>query len=408
MRFEAKLHYRVGIGTLRSAGIDTTPYSRKCWANQEKIFPMEISCPYIFSEKPVNIRLTVLVDHYPLFHAAIEVDDETIGGKIQERVIRYSIENNGQTLAEQEHKLLFAKIDEILKRDGTTSEKLQRESVILSRPTLESLMQLCEETEYGNQGSVYWIFWHPVIAKTDKAFVGRWMLKIFTKYLFERGDISVNLDKLAVPEIADDLIQLIKDRRYDGFNRGALCEALVKTKDSRATEVVASVLNEDGVTRWALECLGKLHAREHIEAIRKFVRHSNSEIRREAKKTLKKLGFPVETPPPPIHLMKNRRALPKNLEEWSVGLDIEDLKPTLEKLAQCVEEGFGTKEIAEVIGIADEMKHNQTKSFCFPIIAKERETELWLIIFMDDIDSPDLAVHANSEVIQKFSSVVIL
>jgi hypothetical protein len=241
-----------------------------------------------------------------------------------------------------------------------------------------------------------------------QGFRGRWVLKFFVKYPFERGDISLNLDKLAVPEIADDLIQIIKDRRYDGFCRGALCRALIKTKDSRVTEVIASALDEDGVTRWALECLGKLRAREHVEAIRKFVRHPNSEIRREAKKTLKKLGFPVEIPLLPIHLVKNRRALPKNLEEWSAGLDIEDLKLTLEKLAQCVEEGFGTKEIAEVIGVADEMKHNQTKSFCFPIIVKERENELWLIILMDDIDSPDLAVHANSEVIQKFSSVVSL
>jgi hypothetical protein len=412
MRFEVKLPQRLGIWALRRAGLDTSTYSQRWFdvIDGKASYPIEISCPYISSEKPINIRLTVFVHHHPLFHVAVEVDDDIIGGKIQEQIVRYSIDNDGEAIAEQEHRLLFAKIDDILKRDGTTSEILQRKSVILSRPTLELLMQLCEEAaEYGRQGSIYWIFWHPVIAKADKVFVARWMVKFFTseKDPFERGQISVNLDRLAVPEIADDLIQLIKDRRY-GYARGGLCMTLAKTKDPRSAEVIASVLDEEGVTRWALECLGKLRAHAYVEAIRKFVRHPNSEIRREAKKALKKLGFSVDTPPPPIHLVKNRSSLPKGLEEWSANLDIENVKPTLEKLAQCVEEGFGTKEITEVIGVVDEMKHDQTKSFCFPIIAKKRENELWLIIFMDDIDSPDLAIHANSEVIQKFSSIVTL
>jgi hypothetical protein len=193
----------------------------------------------------------------------------------------------------------------------------------------------------------------------------------------------------AVLEAKNDKAYAKADRAFDkamrgggeGFSRGALCMALVKTKDSRATEVIVFVLGEEGVTRWALECLGKLRAREYVETIKKFLNHKNSDVRREAKKTLKKLGFPIETPPLPVHLTKNQRSLPKGFEEWSMNLDIEDLKPTLEKLAQCVEDGFGAKEIAEVIGITDEMKHNQTKSFCFPIIARNRETELWLIIF---------------------------
>jgi hypothetical protein len=62
MRFEAKLHYQLGIGTLRSARIDTKKYSR-WWANEEKIHPIEISCPYIFSEETVNIDSPDLAVH---------------------------------------------------------------------------------------------------------------------------------------------------------------------------------------------------------------------------------------------------------------------------------------------------------------------------------------------------------
>jgi hypothetical protein len=121
---------------------------------------------------------------------------------------------------------------------------------------------------------------------------------------------------------------------------------------------------------------------------------------------MKKLGFPVEAPPPAVHLVKDRRSLPKELEEWSSNLDLSDLKPTLEKLGKCIENGFSVREIAEVVGVADEMKHNQTKFFCFPIISGDREIELWLELFMDDIDSPDLAIHSNPRVIQKFCSLV--
>ena len=343
-----------------------------------------------------------------LFYAAFEVDDEPIGRQIQKKAVRYSIENNGEALEEQEHKALFSKIDNILQRDGVTSSEIQRSCVNLSRQTLELLMRLCEEAaETGRQNSVYWVFWHPVIAKTDKVFVSRWMVRFFEseKDPFERAQISVNLDKLAVPEIADDLIRLIKDRRY-GDARGGLCTALAKTRDTRAAEVIASVLGQEDVTRWALECLGKLQAVQHLEEIKRYLRHPNSDISREAKKTMKKLGFPIELPPPAVHLIKNRRTVPKGLEEWSLNLDLGNLKPTLEKLGQCIDDGFGVREIDEVAGVADAMKHDQTKLFCFPIISDQREKELWLELFMDDIDSPDLSIHSVPEVVGRFSSLV--
>lgn len=412
MRFEIRLPERITIWVLGRAGLETNAYQQRWWDvfKGKASYPIEISCPYVFSEKPMSVRLKVFAHDDALFHAAIEVDDDAIGRQIQEKVVRYSIENNGEAVDAREHKLLFSKIDNILKRDGVTSSEIESQDsrVKLSRQTLELLMKLCDEaSDTGRQHSVYWIFWYPVIGTADKAFVARWMVGFFASERdpFERAQISVNLEKLAVPEIADDLIRLIKDRRY-GDARGGLCLTLVKTRDPRAAEVIASVLGEEGVTRWALECLGKLRAVHYLEEIRKYIRHPNPDISREAKKTMKKLGFPVEAPPPPVHMVKKRRSLPNGFEEWGLNLDLNDLKPTLEKLGRCVNYGFGVKEIAEVVGVANEMKHDQTKFFCFPIISGDRETELWLEIFMDDIDSPDLAVHSKPEVIRKFSSLV--
>ncbi len=124
------------------------------------------------------------------------------------------------------------------------------------------------------------------------------------------------------------------------------------------------------------------------------------------RKPLKKMGWPIETPSAPVHLVKGRRSLPKGLEEWSSNLDMEELEPTLQALAKGIEDGFGPKEIAEVAAVADDMKPEQTKVFCFPIFANGKQGELWVIVFMDDEASPDLAIHASAEVIKKLNATL--
>jgi hypothetical protein len=158
----------------------------------------------------------------------------------------------------------------------------------------------------------------------------------------------------------------------------------------------------------AVECLAKLRARQCVGAIEKFARHRDPDVRRAVTKAVRKFGVAVAMPPPPIHLVKNRKFLPKGLTEWSANLDFENLEPVLQKLAKCVETGFGVQEIGEVIGVAEIMRPDQTKAFRFPITAKGKPSELWLVIFMDDIDSPDLEIHGSAEVIQNFEATAPL
>ena len=133
---------------------------------------------------------------------------------------------------------------------------------------------------------------------------------------------------------------------------------------------------------FCLDALGKTRgAEKYIPQIQKFL----SDARRAAKKLLKKLGAPVEIPPAPVHLVKGNPAVPKGLEEWSTNLDMDDLAPTLQKLAARVEQGFGQTEIAEVIAVAEEMKVNQTKISRFPIKTGGDKGEVWISVFMDDI-----------------------
>ena len=48
------------------------------------------------------------------------------------------------------------------------------------------------------------------------------------------------------------------------------------------------------------------------------------------------------------------------------------------------------------------------RRFGSPSLRKDRRSELWVVIFMDDIGSPDDYVHGRPELIQKFAATVDL
>lgn len=414
MRFSIRLADRLSVWAMRAAGLTTVNYQQLYFDVLEKKakLPADVSSRYFLAETPVNVRVTV--DSFGPFvaYSQIEVDDESIGRKIQEKLVHYSEENRGISVSNREREEVDKRINRILESEGISLQDGSTGQITLTRRAQEGLMQLCEEVEHAHRWGVLFQFTKSVIPKQDSRFVATWMAK---RYLVEKDpnvhcDLSAvlyNCKGLAIPEIADDVIQLIKNPRY-GVSRCMLCEVLRKTKDARAADVLASALDDDEVACSALESLGKMHAVQYVDRIRKFLRHPKPDVRREAKRALKKLGFPVEVPPPPIHQVKNQKLIPKNLEEWSANLDIEDLNPVLENLSQCIDNGFGKTEVAEVSGVVDGMKHNQTKAFLFPITALGSESELWLAVFMDDIDSPDLFVHGKPELIQKFGSAVKL
>jgi len=393
---------------MRAAGVEMSPYQQLFFEVIEKKtkLPAVVNCPYFLSDEPVNVQITVLTTA----HFKIEVADDEVGKKIQAEVLRYTTRKDGVAAAKEEHETLYARFRKILEPDGVTPEDVEANKVTLSRRAQEELMALCDQTHHASRGPVYWQFTKSQIPKDDRAFVARWLVKRFAaeKDPYTRSDIStvfLNHRDLVLRELADDVIPLIQDSRY-GVSRSGLIHLLAKTRHPRAAEVIASVMDEHLLAWSALNGLGQLKAKQYEPQVRKYLRDADSEIRLQAKRALKKMGCLVEQAPPPLHLVKNRKLLPKGLEERSTNLDMGDLQPTLEKLAQCVEAGFGQPEIAEVIGVAEETRHDQTKAFRFPVTAQGQASELWVVIFMDDIDSPDLYVHGRPELIQKFAATV--
>lgn len=389
---------------MRAAGVDMHAYDERyfdLYFNKIKL-PFTVTCSYFLAEAPVPVQVTVLARG----QLKIEVADDIIGTQIETEILRYISENQSQVTANAEHQALTASIDEIWKTDGITPEDVKAGKATTSRRAQEALMELCEQTHFMHRGTLYSKFISSQIPKEDHAFVTGWLLKRFAveKDPSLRSDIVtvfLNRRELILSKFADEVIRLIKDSRY-GDSRSGMIYYLTKLRHSQAADLIASVMDEGHLAWSALRCLGDLKAKQHEARVRKYLRDPDSEIRLEAKRALKKMGCDVGKAPAPVHLVRNRKLLPKDFEEWSANIDFEQIEPVMKTLAGLIEDGFGATEIAEVLGVAEVTKAEQTRALRFPITASGRKSEVWIVIFMDDINSPDFEIHAAPELIQQF------
>jgi hypothetical protein len=63
---------------------------------------------------------------------------------------------------------------------------------------------------------------------------------------------------------------------------------------------------------------------------------------------------------------------------------------------------------SSLVGVVEEMGVEQTRAFRFKVKRGGKSEELWVTLFMDDIDSPDLAIFASAEVIARLEKRVKL
>ena len=108
----------------------------------------------------------------------------------------------------------------------------------------------------------------------------------------------------------------------------------------------------------------------------------------------------VDAPLTPKHLIKNSTRIPAELEEWSTNLDMEELEPALRKLSSRVGAGFGRSETSEIIAVVEDMKVEQTRAFRFPIKFENKKADLFVEIFTDDLNSPDVAIYSDPALIK--------
>jgi hypothetical protein len=105
------------------------------------------------------------------------------------------------------------------------------------------------------------------------------------------------LSTLADPDVADGLIELLRDPRY-GTARQMLCEALRRTHDSRAPDVLIELIDDPDVGGHAIDALrsyGPKSSIPHLERARPKLEQviadakATSFARRMAKKSLERI-----------------------------------------------------------------------------------------------------------------------
>ena len=80
-----------------------------------------------------------------------------------------------------------------------------------------------------------------------------------------------------------------------------------------------------------------------------------------------------------------------DLVESSTNFDLENVRPFLLRIAPLITSGFGDHEIDQVLGLVKSMKHDDEEEIAFTIVHRGRRSAFLIHVFMDDIDSPDIA-----------------
>lgn len=287
---------------------------------------------------------------------------------------------------------------------GVTLGQVCYDDVALTEPIADALMATYEEHQ-GQFGELLLRgLQQPKLPKPLRAKIVRWLIKqvpqVVGKYKPMPWGPQDALYFMVLPGLGDELRPIAVDPHY-GEERWKLIEAYAKTKHPLAAETLADLLSEPSAQLGAIRGLGYLKAVQYAEKLMPFL--NNAALKSEARKALTKMGAPgIPMPPKATHVIRSSGKKPGGLDEWSTNADIDDLEPLLKLLAESIDSGFGPQEIAEVLGVAEKMSVESTKTFKFPVQFAGAEHDVWLEIFMDDTDSPDIAVFASPPIINAF------
>ena len=245
----------------------------------------------------------------------------------------------------------------------------------------------------------------PKTARPLKRMLAAWLMEQFARFdgRRHRSEIGCALMDLAGPQDADRLVALVEDPRL-GQSRDVLLLVLAVLKAPRAASVLGRQL--EGPLRLAalqgLKKLGKA-ACDQACAVEPLLADKDPEVRRAARSTLKRISPEVGVGgrPKTSHVVSATMAAPNGFADWSTNLDLDDLADAIVVLGSPLDAGLGPVEASEVIAVVDGMKIDQTRLFRFPVTAGDTHAEVFLKVYLDDEESPDLYVFAAPNVLNR-------
>lgn len=314
MKFELIIEWHRLLPAFREVGIDPAAYRE---VSDDGPFPVKVTCRCEFEGKRFPVHLKVF-DTLPWARIEFDVGDPAQAKRIQHSLRPHSAED--RTCASYESWNVRQTTRKILGRHGLTFEGVYDNKDLMPHECLAALMDHFDQVNVKSRlrRDIICIFHRDAIAPEDRLWVARWMAKHLaaTRGANDGSELVEQFanGKLVLPGVADDFIAMLRNRRCAARD-GCLFDLFVQTRDRRVLEVAVSVLHDEMLTEAALRCIGRRKARQHADHVRKFLTHAEASIRRQAKKTMKQLGFDTEPAPAPIHLLKKRTRLPKHFRE---------------------------------------------------------------------------------------------
>jgi hypothetical protein len=95
-----------------------------------------------------------------------------------------------------------------------------------------------------------------------------------------------------------------------------------------------------------------------------------------------------EAPTARSHETGVREAL-SGLSEASMNFDSAQVGPFLGRMVERIS-GFGAREAAQVVHLLDELEVGEERDLQFEVEHRGQLVPLWIGVFMDDVDAPDL------------------
>jgi hypothetical protein len=359
------------------------------------------------SEESCSVSLSTRSPTDKVIHVCVEVASHDLASRLRSLFEQYEATVDGESY--RDFAAISAaqaadarRVEQALTAARLTPPSADRRQRRLDEQTARVLMEVFAVGGHRARSAVLFKLQAPRTPRPVKSALGDWLIREFPKFENRRlrGEIGAALIDLVRPEHGERLVALMADERLRS-SRSALCLPLAMSKCPSAGEVLSELLG--GELRLAalhgLAKLGKAAAAE-ASAVEQFVQHPDPAVRRIAEKVLVRMGAVAPNPPEPAHLVKDKsEGPPVRDREWSVNLDSVELEEALGVIGSAFDEGFGQPEIAEVVAVADRMMVDQVRQFRFPVRIGNTRSDVWIGLFMDDEEAPDLYVYAEPDVL---------
>jgi len=99
-----------------------------------------------------------------------------------------------------------------------------------------------------------------------------------------------------------------------------------------------------------------------------------------------------------------RRLAP--LVETSANFDMDNVGPFMERVSGVIPSGFGPAEVAQVVALAQGMEVNDEQVLTFNITFAGQPIQLYINVFLDDVDAPDVYFFSTPALIKKIEEIM--